>query len=91
MRQERQRGAEAVVHHLIDEAAGGREETVKLHPRLVKDSGRRPALRAAHDGGVAVLAAHPLDLARDQIERLVPRHRHERLAAAALAVARARA
>ena len=60
---------------------------MQLHPRLVEDAGRRPALRAAHDGLRAVLAAHPRDLARDQIERLVPRHRHERLAAAALAVA----
>ena len=87
VRQERQRRAEAVVHHLIDVAAGRREEAVQLRARLVEDAGRRPALRAAHDGGVAVLAAHALDLARDQVERLVPRHRHERLAAAARAVA----
>ena len=44
MRQERQRRAEAVVHYLIGIAAGGREETVKLDPRLVKQTGGRPAL-----------------------------------------------
>ena len=48
------------------------EEAVKLDSRLVKQAGGRPALRAAHDGGVAVQAADAFDLARDQIERLVP-------------------
>ena len=52
--------AEAVVHHLIDEAAAGCKETMQLHPRLVEDASRRPALRAAHDGLRAVLAADPL-------------------------------
>ena len=58
---------------------------MQLHPRLVEDAGRRPALRAAHDGLRPMLAPDAGDLAGDQIERLVPRHRNERLAAAALA------
>src|SRR4029079_8982122 len=86
MRQERKRRAEAVVHHLINVAAGGREKAMQLRPRFMEQPGRRPALRAAHDRRVAVLAADTFDLARNEIERLVPRHRHEGLAAAAFTV-----
>ncbi len=83
MRQERQCRAEAVVHRLVDIAAAGREKAMQLRPRLMENSGGRPALRAAHDRRIAMYTAHALDLASDQIERLVPRHRHERFAAAA--------
>ena len=89
MRQEGQRRPEAVIHHLIDEAARGREKATDLPARIVEQPGRRPALRAAHDRRIAMIAADPLELARNQIERLVPRHRHERLAAASFAVAAA--
>src|ERR1051326_6565029 len=87
MRQKHQGGAETVIRSLIDEAAERGHEAAQLAARLMKDTGRAPALRAGHDGVVAEIAAHAAELAGNEIERLVPRHRHEALAAAADAIA----
>ena len=86
VRQKRQRRAEAVIGSLVDEAAERCHEAAQLRTRLMENSGRAPALRAGHDGAVAVIALDARKLAGDQIQCTVPRHRDERLAAAALAV-----
>ena len=83
MRQELERRTETVVGILIDEAAERRQEAARLRACLVKDAGRAPAIRAAHDRGRAVLAPDTKELGRREIERALPRHRHEALAAAA--------
>ena len=72
MRQEGQRGAEAVIARLVHEAAAGAQEAVNLPARRVKDPGRTPALRTAHDGGVAVARLHTRDLAGNESERVIP-------------------
>ena len=92
VRQEHQRGAETVIRGLVDEAAEDGHEAAQLPARLVKNSRRAPALRAGHDRVVAVIALDAREFAGDEVERALPRHRHERFAAAALAaVARRRA
>ena len=83
VRQEGERGAEAVIAGLVDEAAGGGEEAAYLRraPR-----GRCPAEDQPCEP--PMIAAGPcarctrVDLARDEVERALPRHRHERLAPA---------
>src|SRR5215472_14478026 len=87
MGQEGERRPEAVVGGLIDEAPEGGEEAPHLPARLMENAGRAPALGAAHDAIMAELAAHPLKLGGDQIERAVPGDRHEGFAPAALATA----
>src|SRR5580700_6503975 len=86
VRQKNQRGAKTVVGDLVDEAAEDSHEAADLVARGVENSRRSPALRAGHDRVVAVVALDAQKLAGDEIERTLPRHRHERLAAAALAV-----
>src|ERR1700734_2369204 len=86
VRQEHQRGAETVVGNLIDKAAEDAQEAPQLPARLMENPRRAPALRAGHDRVMAVIALDAQKLASDQIERALPRHRHEPLAAAALAL-----
>ena len=92
VRQERERGAKAVV---------GRPDRrnrrtlpgsgAHCDARIVEDAGRSPALRAAHDRAVAVRVTPDAEkLGRDQIERALPRYRHEALAPAGFAAAWAR-
>ncbi len=88
MRQEDQRAAEAVIADLIDEAAEDSHEAAQLRTRLVKQSRRTPALRTRHDRAVAVIALHARKLAGNEVERTIPGHRHERLAATALTMTR---
>src|SRR5262249_17250687 len=88
MRQELERSAEAVVRILVDEAAECRQEAPHLRARIVEHAGRAPALRAAHDRSVAVVALDARELAGDEIERALPRYRHEALAAAGVGAAR---
>src|SRR4029077_17763265 len=87
MRQEHQRGAETIVGDLVDETAEDSHEAAQLAARLVENPRRTPALRAGHDRVMAVIAFDTGKLAGDEIESALPRYRHERLAAAALAVA----
>ena len=87
VRQERKRGAEAVVGGLIDKTAGGTQKAMELAARGMENASRAPALRAAHDGSIAVLRLHPRNFRRDERERSIPRDRHEALAAAASAAA----
>src|SRR6202140_3582707 len=86
MRQKNQRGAKTVVGDLVDEAAEDSHEAADLVSRGVENSRRRPALRARHDRVVAVIALYSRELGGNEIERAFPRHRHERLAAAAPAL-----
>src|SRR5579863_576256 len=86
MGQEYQRGAETVVGDLVDIAAEYPHEAAQLPARLVENPRRTPALRAGHDGGVAVIALHARKFAGNEIEGALPRHRNKRLAAAPLAV-----
>src|SRR6266404_5396414 len=58
MRQKGQRGSEAVVARLVDKTARGGEKPPQSPARLVKMTGRRPALRAAHYRRGAVFASH---------------------------------
>src|SRR6266404_1547332 len=85
MRQKGQRGSEAVVARLVDKTARGGEKPPQSPARLVKMTGRRPALRAAHYRRGAVFAPHAPKLASDEFERSLPRDWRKRLAAAALA------
>ena len=85
MRQKCQRRTEAVVARLIDKPARGSEEPPQLSARLIKMTGRRPALRSAHDPRWAIFAPHPRQLAGDQVNRSLPSHPYKRLAAASLA------
>jgi hypothetical protein len=80
MRQEGQRSAEAIVCRLIDEAAAGPQEAVKLPARRVKDPGRTPALGAAHDRRVAVARLYTRNFVGNEIERVIPCYGHEALA-----------
>ena len=65
VRQKRQRGAEAVIGSLVDEAAERRHEAAQLRTRLMENSGRAPALRARHDGIVTVIALDARKFAGD--------------------------
>src|SRR5262249_38121617 len=85
VRQELERRPEAVVGVLIDKAAERSEEAARLRARLVEDAGRPPALRAAHDRTVAGLALDAPQLAGNEVERALPRHRHEALTPAPFA------
>jgi hypothetical protein len=53
----------------------------------MEDASRSPALRAAHDRVMAVVPFDSIQFAGNQIERPLPRHRHEAFAAAAFATA----
>src|SRR5829696_4905388 len=86
MRQECERGAEAVVRRLIDEAAESTEKAADLPAGLVENPRRAPALRAAHDRAVAVIASDSIKLTRNEVEHARPVDRHERFATAARAV-----
>src|ERR1700721_886070 len=86
MRQKNQRGAKTIVGDLVDEAAEDSHEAADLVTRGVEDSRRSPPLRASHDRVVAVVALDAQKLPGGENERALPRHRHERLAAAALAL-----
>src|SRR4029077_16625694 len=66
MRQKGQRGSEAVIARLVDKTARGGEKPPQLPARLVKMTGRRPALRAAHYCRGAVFAPHAPKLASDE-------------------------
>jgi hypothetical protein len=81
--EEGQRRAEAVIARLVDKTAAGGEKAPQLAARLVKDAGRRPALRAAHDCRRPVFASHPRQLPGHEIERALPADCHKRLAPAA--------
>src|SRR5690606_16314349 len=63
-------------------------EAMDLALRMMEAPGARPAVGATEDRGVAVLLAHAVELARDQLERGVPGHLDEGLAPAARATAR---
>lgn len=63
------------------------EEAMDLAMGVVKAPRARPAVGAGIDRLRPVLAPHPRDLTRDQVEGLVPVERHEGLGAAAGAVA----
>src|SRR5262249_17710715 len=54
-----------------------------LWARAGKAAGRPPAIGAAHDRGRAVFLLHTKKLGSSKIERVLPRYRHEALAAAA--------
>src|SRR5271169_842333 len=82
MRQESERRSEAVIGGLIDESPEGREEAADLGTGVMKDAGRTPALRAAHDRVMTVIARCAIEFAGDEIERALPRYRHEALASA---------
>jgi len=87
VRQKGQRRAKAVIAGLVDKPARGGEKAPQLPARLVKMTGRRPALRSAHDRRGAMLAPDPGELAADEVERPLPGHRDKGLAAAATAAA----
>src|SRR5439155_23113680 len=88
MWQELERRAEAVVGVLVDEAAERSEEASRLRACVVEDAGRAPAVRAAHDRGMAMLLLDPCKLTGGEIERALPGDRHEALAPAAFAALR---
>src|SRR5262249_2905347 len=56
--------------------------------RVVEDAGRAPALRAAHDRSVTVLALDAGKLTGDEIERALPWDGHKAFPPAALAPSR---
>ncbi len=53
------------------------EEAMQQALRMVEAPGTAPAVRAAVDGGIAVLGLDARELARRQVERLVPAHLDE--------------
>jgi hypothetical protein len=81
MGQQRQGGGEAVIVFLGGEAANGVHEAAELALGMVEPAGGRPAIGAGEDGVVAVLCFYALELARDQIQRLIPRDRDEAVGA----------
>ncbi len=82
VRQQRAARAEAVARHVAHVAADRVHEAMHLALRVVEAPGAPPAVRAREDRLVAVRGLHPLQLRRDEIERLVPGHFDERLGAA---------
>ena len=64
-------------------ATDGVHETVNLALRVVEAPGATPAVGPGVDRLVAVVPAHAIELRRRQVERAVPRHGHEGLAATA--------
>ncbi len=78
-RQDVLRRPEAVVGDLVHAAAAEEQEAPHQAARMVHAPRRRPAVAAAQDRRMAIRLAHPRDLARDGVERLVPVHLAERV------------
>ena len=84
MRHQHEGGADAVVIHVAHVAADQVEEAMQLALGVMETPGARPAVGAAEDRPVAEIALHAAELARHQVEGLVPRYFDEGLGAAPL-------
>ena len=87
MRHDRLRAARGIAPERGDIAADAVEKAVHLALRMMEAPRRGPAVGAAEDRRVAMRVAHPVDLGRGDVERLVPRQLDEGLAAAPAALA----
>src|SRR5205085_8865674 len=67
---------------LVHKSAERTQKTPRLRAGIVEEARRSPALRAAHDGVVAVFLFDARELAGHQIKRAIPRNRNEGLASA---------
>ena len=76
-------GAVAVAVLAADEAAEAIEEAMELALRVVEAARAGPAVRAAVDALAAVGVVDAAELARQELDRRRPAHRHERLGAPA--------
>ena len=81
-----QRGAAAVIADGIGRPAVEVEQAADQGLRMVDLARARPSVAAGEDRLAAVRAPDAVELARDQLQRAIPRHRHEGLGAPARGV-----
>ncbi len=86
VRHQHARSAQAVGIHVAHIAADRIQEAVDLALGVMEAAGARPAVGAAEDRAVRMRLLHPLELAGDAIERLVPRQLDERLLSTFVAI-----
>src|ERR1700732_383761 len=74
MRQQKLRRAPAIVSDLIDTTAALKQKAANQRAGMMHPARRRPAVRAAENGGAAKDPAHPRQFTGNKSESLVPVH-----------------
>ena len=82
VRQDHRRGTRTVAVDRTDITAGEVQKAVDLVLRIVKETGAGPAIGATEHAARPMLRVNPPQFRGGEIERLRPRHRHKRVAAA---------